>query len=147
MKRTRFHRALACSAALACLLCLSACGNQNTDVSSPAAPLEYTVSCQNNRGDSDPFDIHANGTVSLSFTNDGQEDISVTVQKQGLFHTWGGTVTANGQDSFSVPAGQSAQFDTDGSAWSKGTYRFQASNDTGTDFDYACTLQELDYIP
>ena len=147
MKRTRFHRSLALSAALACLLCLAACGGQNTASSSPAAPLEYTVSCQNNRGDSAPFDIHSNGTVSLSFTNNGLEDVFITVHKQGLLNRWGGAVSVNGCDSFSVPVGQSVQIDTDGSAWSKGTYRFQASNDTGTDFDYACTMQELDYIP
>ena len=114
---------------------LAACGSQNTASSSPAAPWEYTVSCQNNRGDSNPFDIHSNGTVSFSFTNNGLEDVFITVHKQGLLNRWGRAVSVNGCDSFSVPVGQSVQIDTDGSAWSKGTYRFQASNDTGTDFD------------
>ena len=109
--------------------------------------LGNSVTCKNNSGNSDPFDIHKAGRVRFYFTNNSDEDIVITIHKQGLFGIWGGAVTVNGESEFEVPANDSVEYDTNGSTMAKGTYRCEASNEYGKDFDYICALRELDYTP
>ena len=71
----------------------------------------------------------------------------ITIHKKGIFGIWGGAVTVNGKSEFKVPANDSVEFDTNGSKMASGTYRCEASNEDGKDFDYVCALRELDYTP
>ena len=154
MKKKIASLSLALVMAMGCIPGASACATNevppsNVSSQSVAVPfsLGNSVSCQNDRGDSDPFDIHMRGRVRFYFTNNGYEDIVITIHKKGLLNTWGSAVTVNGKSSFTVPAKKSVEFDTDGSTISKGTYRCEASNSNGTKFNYVCALRELDYTP
>ena len=109
--------------------------------------LGNSVTCKNNSGNSDPFDIHKAGRVRFYFTNNSDENIVITIHKQGIFGIWGGAVTVNGESEFKVPAHDSVEYDTNGSTMAKGNYRCEASNEDGKDFDYICALRELDYTP
>lgn len=109
--------------------------------------LGRSVTCQNNSGDSDPFEIHEAGRVRFYFTNNTDTDIVVAIHKDTILGTWGGQVAVNGKSEFEVPANDSVEINTDGSHMAKGTYRCEAFNEDGSDFDYICSLRELDYTP
>jgi hypothetical protein len=145
-------------AAIALSCAVSACASPYTssdDVSSVSASfseiipfsLGNSVTCKNNSGNSDPFEIHEAGRVRFYFTNNTDSDIVITIHKKGIFGIWGGAVTVNGKSEFKVPANDSVEFDTNGSKMASGTYRCEASNEDGKDFDYVCALRELDYTP
>ena len=105
-----------------------------------------SVTCNSATGTTNTFDVHEKGRVRFYVWNDdGEEAVTLTVQKKGLIF-WN-DVTVNGADSFEVPAEDSKLFDTDGSDWSKGTYRFTATNVNGTPFAYTVDIRELDYNP
>ena len=156
MKKTLINLSLAIAMAFSCVVGASACTsdpsierNDRAAACSEIVPfsLGNSVSCKNNSGDSDPFTIHKNGRVRFYFTNNSDIDIIITIHKQGLLGSWGGNVTVNGQSEFKIPANKSIEFDTDGSKMSKGTYRCEAFNEDGSDFNYVCALRELDYTP
>ena len=155
MRKRRFVFPLTATIAFSCLVCACACQSSSVQGNIASASfsetasrsLDSSVTCKNNGGNSDPFEIHKDGRVRFSFTNHSDEDIVITIHKEGLLGTWGGTVTVNGKTEFNVPANDSVEYDTDGSNMSDGTYRCEAFNEYGSDFDYVCALRELDYTP
>ena len=110
----------------------------------PISNLGNSVTCQNSSGNSDPFEIHQAGQIRFYFANHSDEDIVITIHKQRLFGIWSGKVTVNGESEFEIPAHDSVEFDANGSNMAKGTYRCEASNKNGSDFDYLCAPMTCD---
>ena len=114
----------------------------------PFRSLSQLVYADNNTGATDDVTIHAAGRVRFYVINtNGVEDLTITVQKKGLFGIWSGPISVNGATRFYVGAGESKNFDTNGADWAPGTYRFVAESDAGYDYVYSVNVRELDYTP
>lgn len=110
--------------------------------------LVHSSGCNSSSGRSSEFEVSDTTTTRFYIENNADFDITIKLQK-AKEHRWNNSnkwsdSNMNGETSVTVKANAHKLIESNGAAYSKGTYRFSATGSRGGNYDYLVTMREFD---
>lgn len=102
----------------------------------------WSSGCNSSSGISSTFDISDSTTIRFYIENNADFDITMKLQK-ARGSKWNDS-NMNEESTVTVKANSHKLIESDGTTYSKNTYRFSATGSRGGNYDYLVTMRELD---